>query len=75
MQTDKNLIEFNHQFLRKDQRFLRILTKFEKRNASEQHKLKKEFPKALVSSSLQKSNHSLIGDFLIKNTLGIGDMQ
>ena len=75
LQTDKNLIDFIHQFLRKDQRFLRIFTKFDKLNASEQTKLKKEFPKALFSSSLQKSNHSLIGDFLIKNTLGIGDMQ
>ncbi|TLD84511.1 YihA family ribosome biogenesis GTP-binding protein [Helicobacter sp. MIT 11-5569] len=70
LEIDSNLVAFVGQFLRGDQRFVQIFTKFDKLNASEQNKLKATFPNALFSSSLKKQNTPKIADFIIENTLG-----
>ncbi|MBX7490585.1 GTP-binding protein [Helicobacter turcicus] len=70
LEIDANLITFIGQFLRGDQRFVQIFTKFDKLNVSEQNKLKTIFPNALFSSSLKKQNTSKIADFIVANTLG-----
>lgn len=70
LEIDKNLIAFLSQFLRGDQRYVQIFTKFDKLNANEKTKLKNTFPNALFSSSLQKQNTQQIIDFIITNALG-----
>ncbi len=70
LEIDKNLVSFITRFLRKDQKFLQIFTKFDKLNANEKAKLKKAFTTAKFSSSLQKTNIVEIRDFLIQSTLG-----
>ena len=70
LEIDANLVAFIAQFLRGDQRFVQIFTKFDKLNANEQNKLKTIFPNALFSSSLKKQNIPKITDFIVENTLG-----
>lgn len=71
LEIDSNLIEFLTPFLRKDQKILQIFTKFDKLNSTQKTNLKKEFPNALFSSSLQKNNLQEISDFILNHTLGI----
>ncbi len=77
LEIDSNLIEFLTLFLRKDQRILQIFTKFDKLNSTQKAKLKKEFPNALFSSSLQKTNFQELSDSILSHTLGsqIGGLQ
>ncbi|WP_423786620.1 ribosome biogenesis GTP-binding protein YihA/YsxC [Helicobacter winghamensis] len=70
LEIDANLVAFVEQFLRGDQRFVQVFTKFDKLNVNEQNKLKAAFPNALFSSSLKKHNASKIADFIVANTLG-----
>ncbi|WP_104721325.1 ribosome biogenesis GTP-binding protein YihA/YsxC [Helicobacter mesocricetorum] len=70
LEIDKNLVSFITRFLRKDQKFLQIFTKFDKLNANEKAKLKKVFNEAKFSSNLQKTNVVEIRNFLIKSALG-----
>ncbi|MCI5968507.1 ribosome biogenesis GTP-binding protein YihA/YsxC [Helicobacter sp.] len=70
LEIDTNLLAFVKQFLRGDQRFVQIFTKFDKLNVSEQNKLKSAFPNALFSSSLKRQNTPKIADFIVANTLG-----
>lgn len=70
LEIDANLVAFVEQFLRGDQRFVQVFTKFDKLNVNEQNKLKAAFPNALFSSSLKKHNAPKIADFIVANTLG-----
>lgn len=70
LEIDANLVAFVGEFLRGDQRFVQIFTKFDKLNVSEQNKLKATFPNALFSSSLNKQNIPKIADFIVANALG-----
>lgn len=70
LEIDENLVCFISQFLRADQHLIRIFTKFDKLNATEQNKLKTAFPKALFSSSLKRQNQDKIVDCIIANALG-----
>lgn len=70
LEIDANLVAFVEQFLRGDQRFVQVFTKFDKLNVNEQNKLKAAFPNALFSSSLKKHNTLKIADFIVANTLG-----
>ncbi|WP_299549975.1 ribosome biogenesis GTP-binding protein YihA/YsxC [uncultured Helicobacter sp.] len=70
LEIDANLVAFVAQFLRGDQRFVQVFTKFDKLNVSEQNKLKAAFPNALFSSSLKKQNTPKIANFIVANTLG-----
>lgn len=70
LEIDSNLVSFVAQFLKQDQRLVRIFTKFDKLNASEQSKLKSAFPKAQFSSSLKKQNQERITDFILSKVLG-----
>ena len=71
LETDENLVKFLEQFLRGNQKILRIFTKFDKLNMSEQSKLKKSHPQALFSSILKKGNLEELREALILKTLGI----
>ena len=71
LEIDSNLVEFLRPFLRKDQKILQIFTKFDKLNTTQKINLKKEFPNALFSSSLQKNNLQEMSDFILNHTLGI----
>ncbi|MCH5322239.1 MAG: YihA family ribosome biogenesis GTP-binding protein [Helicobacter sp.] len=71
LETDENLVKFLKQFLRGNQKILRIFTKFDKLNMSEQSKLKKKYPQALFSSILKKGNLEELREALISKTLGI----
>ena len=70
LEIDENLVCFISQFLRADQHLMRIFTKFDKLNATEQNRLKTAFPKALFSSSLKRQNQDKIVDSIIANALG-----
>lgn len=70
LEIDTNLVAFVGEFLRGNQRFVQIFTKFDKLNVSEQNKLKAAFPDALFSSSLKKQNVPKIADFIVANALG-----
>lgn len=70
LEIDANLVAFVEQFLRGDQRFVQVFTKFDKLNVNEQNKLKAAFPNALFSSSLKKHYTPKIADFIVANTLG-----
>lgn len=70
LEIDENLVYFISQFLRADQHLMRIFTKFDKLNATEQNRLKTAFPKALFSSSLKRQNQDKIVDSIIANALG-----
>ena len=71
LEIDKNLIEFLMQFLRGDQKILRVFTKFDKLNTSEQNKLKNAYKDALFTSSIKKNDLENLRDILVKKTLGI----
>ena len=70
LEIDENLVCFISQFLRADQHLMRIFTKFDKLNATEQNRLKTAFPKALFSSSLKRQDQDKIVDSIIANALG-----
>ena len=70
LEIDSHLVSFVSQFLKQDQHLVRVFTKFDKLNASEQSKLKSAFPKARFSSSLKKQNQERITDFILANALG-----
>lgn len=70
LEIDGNLVCFISQFLRADQHLMRIFTKFDKLNATEQNRLKTAFPKALFSSSLKRQDQDKIVDSIIANALG-----
>ena len=70
LEIDANLVEFIQQFLRGDQRFIQIFTKFDKLNSSEQSKLKAAFPNALFSSALKRQNTQMIANCIVTNALG-----
>ena len=70
LEIDANLVEFIQQFLRGDQRFIQVFTKFDKLNSGEQNKLKTAFPNALFSSALKRQNTQMIADYIITNALG-----
>ena len=70
LEIDANLVEFIQQFLRGDQRFIQVFTKFDKLNSGEQNKLKTAFPNALFSIALKRQNTQMIADYIITNALG-----
>jgi len=70
LEIDEHLVCFISQFLRADQHLMRIFTKFDKLNATEQNRLKTAFPKALFSSSLKRQDQDKIVDSIIANALG-----
>lgn len=71
LDIDNNLVKFISQFLRGDQRLIRIFTKFDKLNSSDKSKLRQQFQDSKFSSSLDNKNISDIREFLIKQVLGI----
>ena len=70
LEIDNNLALFISQFLRGDQRLVRIFTKFDKLNSSEKSKLKQKFKDSKFSSSLKSDNLVEIRRFLIDQSLG-----
>ncbi len=71
LEIDKNLVAFLEQFLRGDQKILRVFTKFDKLNKTEQRKLKNAYPNVLFSSSLNKQNTQEIINCIVNQTLGV----
>lgn len=70
LEIDSNVVFFITQFLRGDQNLVKIFTKFDKLNKTEQYKLKSTFPKAFFSSSLKRNTQDEITDFIIASVFG-----
>lgn len=70
LEIDNNLALFVNQFLRGDQRLVRVFTKFDKLNSSEKSKLKQKFKDSKFSSSLKNDSIVEMREFLINQALG-----
>ncbi|HDZ4966220.1 TPA: YihA family ribosome biogenesis GTP-binding protein, partial [Campylobacter jejuni] len=70
LEIDMNLNDYLKNFLRPDQKILKVFTKCDKLNQSEKTKLKNEFKDFLLVSNLSKFGLDSLEDIIINQTLG-----
>jgi GTP-binding protein len=67
---DSDVQSYISDFIRGDQKYLTIFTKYDKLNQKERVKLKKEFPNSIKISNLKKSGYDKIHQEIFKHIFG-----
>ena len=67
---DEDVEEYISRFLRGDQKYLTIFTKYDKLNQKERNKLKKEFPNSIKISNLKRVGYDKIHKEILTHIFG-----
>ncbi len=67
---DEDVEEYISKFLRGDQKYLTIFTKYDKLNQKERNKLKKEFPNSIKISNLKRVGYDKIHKEILTHIFG-----
>ncbi|SHO81046.1 GTP-binding protein EngB [hydrothermal vent metagenome] len=67
---DEDVEEYISKFLRGDQKYLTIFTKYDKLNQKERNRLKKEFPNAIKISNLKRVGYEKVHKEILNHIFG-----
>ena len=71
---DNDVEAYIAEFIRPDQKYLTVFTKYDKLNQKEKSKLKKEFPNAMYVSNLKRNGYETLHKLILKTIFDIKEV-
>jgi len=71
---DEDVENYISEFIRADQLYITVFTKYDKLNQKERAKLKKDFPKSIKISNLKKDGYERVHNQILKAIFGLEEL-